>query len=75
MSNNIPYLGDYHKSKEPHFEARLARKDAAFEVNLAQTVGTRMPSVVMADSKLVEVQKHAVGAGIAVGLIHMYGIG
>ncbi|KAK5126667.1 hypothetical protein LTR85_009601 [Meristemomyces frigidus] len=66
--------GDYHKNKEPAFEASLARKDAGLNMKLAKSVGARMANVETADARLVEVQKHATDTGIKGDFIHMYGI-
>ncbi|KAH6880614.1 NAD binding domain of 6-phosphogluconate dehydrogenase-domain-containing protein [Thelonectria olida] len=47
--------GDYWNRDEPLFTAQLARKDIKHALNLAETVGTRMPGLEVVDRNLAKV--------------------
>ncbi|ORY11346.1 6-phosphogluconate dehydrogenase-like protein NAD-binding protein [Clohesyomyces aquaticus] len=50
--------GDYYKRDEPLFHVDLARKDARHALNLAETTGTNMPALKVADAHLAKVKEH-----------------
>ncbi len=63
--------GDYHKRDEPLFGVDLARKDVRHALNLAESTGTRMKAVEVAESHLAAVQQHTGSKGDIAGI---YGI-
>ncbi|QSZ32581.1 hypothetical protein DSL72_002159 [Monilinia vaccinii-corymbosi] len=50
--------GDYHQREEPLFAVDLARKDARHAMALAESAGTRLKSLEVADAHLAQVKDH-----------------
>jgi len=49
--------GDYYDREFPAFQVDLARKDAGHALNLAKSVGVRLPNTEIADAHLAQVKK------------------
>lgn len=60
--------GDYYKRDEPLFGVDLARKDVKHALNLAESSGTNMKALEVADSHLAAVQKHMGSKGDIAGI-------
>lgn len=60
--------GDYYKRDEPLFAVDLARKDAKHALALAESNGTKMKDVEVADEHLAAVQKHMGSKGDIAGI-------
>lgn len=56
--SNRMLAGDYYKRDEPLFHVDLARKDAGHALKLAESTGTNMPALKVADAHLVKVKEH-----------------
>lgn len=56
--SNRMMSGDYHKREEPLFAVDLARKDARHAMALAESAGTRLKDVEIADAHLEQVKDH-----------------